>query len=359
MSRSSTPHRPHRAKSKALKPTAVDLFSGCGGLTLGLKKAGFHVVGAVDIEPRAVKTYGMNHPEVTLWKSDIKKLTARKILKELGLRKGGLDLLAGCPPCQGFSSMRTLNGKKAVRDERNDLIFEFLRLVKGLRPKAVMMENVPGLIDNRRMEEFKKGLHGLGYELGRSPTVLNTAHYGVPQRRRRMILMAGRGFSIPFAKPSRTPKTVEQTIRGLRPAGRSGDPLHDLPEAHTPDIEDRIASIPKDGGSRTDLCEERQLPCHRRFPGGFKDVYGRMRWKDVAPTITGGCASPSKGRFLHPEENRCITLREAALLQSFPKRYKFTLDGGKAAVALMIGNALPPEFIRRQAAQIKKELLHR
>jgi len=255
--------------------------------------------------------------------------------------------------------MRTLNGKKRIRDDRNDLIFDFLRLVKALHPKAVMMENVPGLIKNERMDAFKKQLRELGYELGESPTVLNTAYYGVPQRRRRTILMAGRGFAVPFARPSRTPVTVRKAIADLKPAGRSGDPLHDLPEIRTPEIADKIASIPKDGGSRTDLGEKGQLPCHRRFPEGFKDVYGRMRWDDVSPTITGGCASPSKGRFLHPEENRCITLREAALLQSFPKRYKFNLEGGKSALALMIGNALPPEFIRRQAAQIKNQLVRR
>lgn len=341
-------------------PTAIDLFSGCGGLSLGLKKAGFKVIGAVDIEPRAVETYRMNHPEVNLWEKDISKLTVEEIKTELGIEKGELDLLAGCPPCQGFSSMRTKNGSRRIRDKRNDLIFDFLRLVKGLLPKTVMMENVPGLAENHRMGIFKSELRKLGYHFADDcPAVLNTALYGVPQRRRRMILLAGREGVIPIARPARKTKTVRQTIAHLKRPGRSGDPLHDLPEVRTPDIALKIALIPKDGGSRTDLPASAQLPCHRRYPEGFKDVYGRMKWDDVAPTITGGCSSPSKGRFLHPQQDRCITLREAALLQTFPRRYRFSMRGGKSSVSLMIGNALPPEFIRRQAKQIKQYLLSR
>lgn len=116
-----------------------------------------------------------------------------------------------------------------------------------------------------------------------------------------------------------------------------------------------IRDIPKDGGSRTDLPRDRQLDCHKDCDG-FRDIYGRMAWDKVAPTITGGCFNPSKGRFLHPEQNRAITLREAALLQTFPRRYHFDLSSGKEAAALMIGNALPPEFIRRQANQVRKAI---
>ena len=116
-----------------------------------------------------------------------------------------------------------------------------------------------------------------------------------------------------------------------------------------------IRLIPKDGGSRLDLGRQRQLGCHRRCDG-FKDVYGRMAWDDVSPTVTGGCVNPSKGRFLHPTKNRCVTLREAALLQSFPPTYRFSLRRGKFPAAQMIGNALPPEFIRRHAKQVGKHL---
>ena len=117
-----------------------------------------------------------------------------------------------------------------------------------------------------------------------------------------------------------------------------------------------IKLVPKNGGSRTDLPVRFHLECHKNFPEGFKDVYGRMSWGKVAPTITGGCVSPSKGRFLHPSQNRSITLREAALLQTFPANYFFSLKNGKQGVALMIGNALPPEFIKQHALAIKRSL---
>lgn len=141
-------------KFRDVKPKAIDLFSGCGGLTLGLKQAGFDVVGAVEIDPLAGETYQHNHPEVFLWRQDIRKITSSQILKELGLKRGQLDLMAGCPPCQGFSSIRRLNGKRRIRDEQNDLVFEYLRLVRSLRPKALMMENVPGLFGNHRMPKL-------------------------------------------------------------------------------------------------------------------------------------------------------------------------------------------------------------
>src|SRR5208282_2716990 len=127
------------------KLTAIDLFAGCGGLTQGLRKAGFEVLGAIENEKKAAATYKLNHPNTHLWIDDIRAVNTRSVSRKLGLRKGELHLLAGCPPCQGFSTMRTLNGKRSVRDKRNDLVFEFLRFVEALRPRAVMMENVPGL----------------------------------------------------------------------------------------------------------------------------------------------------------------------------------------------------------------------
>jgi DNA (cytosine-5)-methyltransferase 1 len=253
--------------------------------------------------------------------------------------------------------MRTLNGKKSVEDERNDLIYEFLRLVKKLRPKTVMMENVPGLMADERLKDFKEKLEKMGYKFGTSPQVLNVAEYGVPQRRRRMILMASQFGIIPFAPKELTLSTVREAIANLPEPGNSGDVLHDKLEKRSQFTLERISNIPKNGGSRTSLPPQYQLECHKKYPSGFKDVYGRMKWDDVSPTITGGCTNPSKGRFLHPEQNRAITLREAALLQSFRPDYQFSLKKGKDGAALMIGNALPPEFIKRQATQIKNHLL--
>jgi DNA (cytosine-5)-methyltransferase 1 len=336
------------------RPIAIDLFSGCGGLTLGLKQAGFKVVGAIEIDPAAVETYLLNHRKIKVWCGDIKKISVSSVMRELKLKKGELDLLAGCPPCQGFSSMRTKNGGRRVRDKKNkDLVFEFLRFVKKLRPKTIMMENVPGLNTDTRIKIICQQLERMGYVWERR--VLNAADYGVPQRRKRLILLGSRFDFIRFASEEPRRPTVRETIGRLPRPGRSGDPLHDFPEIRSEKIVKLIKRIPKDGGSRTALGKANQLDCHKRNDG-FKDVYGRMWWNRVAPTITGGCTNPSKGRFLHPVQDRAITLREAALLQSFPRKYRFSLVKGKSGVMTMIGNALPPEFIKRHAVEVRRHL---
>lgn len=333
---------------------AVDLFAGCGGLTLGLKRAGFKVYAAVEIDAVASATYSKNHPDVLLKTDDIRAISPKRLRLELGLRLGELDLLAGCPPCQGFSSLRTRNGASRNRDSRNYLVRDMLRFVEAFRPKAVMLENVPHLIRHEVFFDFCARLEQLGYLINFD--VKDAAKYGVPQRRKRLVLLAGRNFRIEFAKESKRRKTVRAAIGSLGKPGAGKDILHNLPEQRRSNrVLNLIRDIPKNGGSRSDLPKSRQLACHRKSDG-FKDVYGRMAWDDVSPTITGGCFNPSKGRYLHPKENRNITMREAALLQSFPRNYKFDLAGGKTGVALMIGNALPPEFVRRQAQQVIEAL---
>lgn len=333
------------------KPKAIDLFSGCGGLTLGLKQAGFRVVGAVEIDSLAVETYKANHTRVVIWKEDISKIPATGVMRRLKIKRGQLDLLAGCPPCQGFSTMTTLNGRIG-KDKQNDLVFEFLRFVRSMRPKAVMLENVPRLAKNRRFKKLRSELQKLGYKVNYS--ILNAANYGVPQRRRRLILVAGRGSIIPFGHRTRRKRTVREVFAKLR-KGAKDDALQHLPEKRSADVMQRIRAIPKNGGSRSALGVKSQLSCHDKC-NGFKDVYGRMAWDEVSPTITGGCFNPSKGRFLHPTCNRAISLREAALLQTFPPTYFFSLRRGKCHAAKMIGNALPPEFIRRHAWQVRRML---
>lgn len=333
---------------------AVDLFSGCGGLTQGLKSAGFTVLGAIEIDDLAVATYTANHPDVSVKTDDITSVDPKKFMTELGLARGDLDLLCGCPPCQGFSTIRTNNGSRRNRDKRNALSSEMLRFAEKLRPKAIMMENVPGLIEHSSFKALCSGLRKIGYSV--HAKVADVQNYAVPQRRRRLILLAGLGRKIEFAPVARTTRTVRDAIGHLRRPGNTGDALHDYPERRSEHVMRIIRDIPKDGGSRTDLPEDRQLECHKSF-AGFHDIYGRMAWDEVAPTITSGCFNPSKGRFLHPEQNRAITLREAALLQTFPRRYYFDLSAGKEAAALMIGNALPPEFIRRQAKQVRTALV--
>jgi len=336
---------------------AVDLFAGGGGLTLGLKLAGFHVLGAVEIDDLAVETYRMNHPEVEIRQQDILLLDAKEFRKALGIRKGRLDLLAGCPPCQGFSALTTKNGAKTIDDPRNSLVKEFVRFTEEFRPKVVMLENVPGLANDPGFHDVVRELGSFGYTV--EFRILNSAKFGVPQRRRRLILLAGLYGRVPFAEAAETPEITVREIIGMLPEpGDSGDPLHDLPEKRSERVRRIIQTIPLDGGSRSELPEDLILDCHRRG-NGFKDVYGRMAWDAVAPTITGGCVNPSKGRFLHPSQHRTITLREAALLQGFPRDYRFSLRKGKYAAAMVIGNALPPEFIRRHAVKVKQYIRRR
>jgi len=328
---------------------AIDCFSGCGGMSQGFKDAGFNVVGAIENDSKMVEVYKENHPVAHLWNRDIRSISAQEIMDELEFLKGDLDLLGGCPPCQGFSTLRTRNGKLSVADERNDLIYEFLRLVLDLHPKYVMLENVPALFNDKRMTDFITVLEHEGYTV--KADVLNTSNYGVPQRRRRTVVVASRISTPTFGKIQNQTATVRKAIGDLPPAGSSGDPVHDLPEKRSAVVLDRIRLIPKDGGSRSSLPNHLALDCHSST-NGFKDVYGRMAWDSPSPTITTGCFNPSKGRFLHPEEDRAITIREAALLQSFPRDYIFPPELGKVKLAQMIGNALPPTFISNHASAL-------
>ena len=334
--------------------TAMDLFCGCGGMTVGLEQAGFAVLSAIDNDPLAVETYRMNHKAVRVVEGDIRKANPMLVAHEAGLERGTLDLLAGCPPCQGFSSLRTHNGARVVDDPRNDLLFEFLRFVEALMPRAIMFENVPGLVNDPRFSQFGIRLAEIGYQSS-TPQVLNAADYGVPQRRRRLFMAAGLGFAVGLCPPMHEHCSVRDAIGSLAGPGMGDDPLQNVPESHSDEVLRRIQAIPKDGGSRLDLGRDQQLPCHRKC-NGFKDIYGRLSWDGVAPTITSGCTNPSKGRFLHPEQDRALTLREAALLQSFPDNYKFSMRGGKAGASRMIGNAVPPELARRQALQLRAAL---
>jgi len=341
---------------KAELLTAVDLFAGCGGLTAGLKLAGFRVVAAVECDAGALEAYETNHPDVSLvYRRDIREVSGREMLDALSLERGELDLLAGCPPCQGFSRMRTLNRGEAASDPRNDLVHEYVRLVDELLPRALMFENVPGLAKDRRYGELGDAIRRLGYNT--VDRVHDAAEFGVPQRRRRLIMLAIRGSTLrmPEPLPNRDGPTVRVTIGHLSAPGTSGDPAHDVVETRRPGVAELIRLIPRDGGSRGDIGPAYTLACHQRCDG-FYDVYGRMRWDDVSPTITSGFVNPSKGRFLHPEQDRCITPREAALLQTFPPAYRFPMSRGKYAVAAMIGNAFPPELARQHASAVAEAM---
>lgn len=337
---------------------ALDLFCGAGGLTLGLKQAGFRVLVGVEIDAVAAETYRKNHSDSICLEQDIRQIDPVALMNRLGLTAGQLSLLAGCPPCQGFSTLRTRKKSCSVDDDRNELLFEYLRFVDAFRPQALMMENVPALLKDKRMSIFLDKLKEFGYQVDEnSVRIEDAANYGVPQRRKRMILQILKHGCIPATKMVKKVTVRMALCRAkLKPAGLSGDSLHDDISIHGNHVLAIIKAIPKDGGSRAALPDKLVLNCHKNNASGFRDVYGRMKWDDVAPTMTGGCGNPSKGRFLHPEENRAITLREAAILQSFPKKYWFSNKKGRAGIALMIGNALPPEFIRRHAVTIAQAL---
>lgn len=329
--------------------TAIDLFSGCGGLTEGLKQAGYKVIAAIEKEEKPSETYQKNHPETKLFIGDIRKIDTNNVMSLTSLRKGDLFLLAGCPPCQGFSTLRTRN-RKTSRDERNSLIDDFFRYVYELEPKKVMLENVPGLEKHYRFKKLCSNLKKLGYKV--IYKTVDVSEHSVPQRRRRLILLASRIDNVSFTEACKKKITVRETLEKIQGSKFDNDDIHFIPEKRSQKVKEIIRAIPKNGGSRKDLPSHLILTCHAKT-NGFGDVYGRMKWDDVSPTITSGCHNPSKGRFLHPEEDRTITLREAAALQGFPSNYIFNKAHGKESLGLMIGNALPPPFIKAYAERLK------
>lgn len=333
---------------------AVDIFSGAGGLTTGLKSAGFRVIAGVELEPHAVATYKVNHPETKIFKQDVTTVKGVDLLAEANSNQ--IHLLAGCPPCQGFT---TLTAKYKKTDPRNRLIREVARLIEESKPLSIMIENVPGLAKKgqRLFNEFIRRIEAEGYIADWG--VLQVADFGIPQSRRRLVLLAGRGFSIPLPKPTHSKsgedglqkwRSIRSVLVGLTApttlaeASASGGTTHDWNVVRTlseKNIQRLQYAVP--GKSRKSIPKRLRPKCHKNRDTGFSNVYGRMKWDDVSPTITAGCTTLSKGRFGHPEEDRTVSVREAALLQTFPKEYIFS-SPYMAHVCEMIGNALPCEF---------------
>ncbi|MFQ1801350.1 DNA cytosine methyltransferase [Aeromonas veronii] len=334
---------------KNRKPTAIDLFCGSGAVTLGLKQAGFHVVGAVDLAPQACLTYKANHPEVNLIEEDIVNLDPSCFDSVV---KNGLDLLVVCAPCQPFSSQ---NRKKSIADPRRDLVSESLKFIDRFEPEIVFLENVPGLAATSIFSSYTEALKARGYDVS-APMKLDASKLGVAQRRYRMVLLASKNIDIhKLSSFSEQPmRTVRDLISDLPvpPIGRTSaaDVLH-FSRKHSDLNLRRLSYIPKNGGSRYALPIELQLKCHQnKKNGSFSDVYGRMKWDDVAPTLTTGCTDITRGRFAHPEQNRGMTLREAARLQSFPDSYIFLGNAGQ--IATQIGNAVPPAMMQTIAVTL-------
>lgn len=331
--------------------TAVDLFCGAGGLTHGLLQAGIKVEAGIDVDGEMEHAYEENNPGVKFLSWDVAHKNCSSIEKLFAL--GKYKLLAGCAPCQPFS--RLTSGRKKHRSW--GLLGNFGRFVSGIVPELVTMENVPELADRGRevFERFVRTLEKLEFCV--DWRVVHCSKYGVPQSRRRLVLLASRlgEISIPEGRypcPSRW-KTVRQTIGDLPPL-ESGeedpsDPMH-AASLLSPTNLMRVRATPHDGGTWKHWPEELVLDCHRRDSGKtYGSVYGRMWWEKPAPTMTTLCTGIGNGRFGHPEQDRSITLREAALFQTFPRSYKFWPSDQKVnrkAVGRMIGNAVPPMLAR-------------
>lgn len=339
-------------------PTAIDLFCGSGAVTKGLRLAGFRVLASVDCDPIACATYRLNHPKVKLLEEDIKNVRASKLKKQLKLRRR-IDLLAVCAPCQPFSSQ---NRKRDDDDERTKLLLHSLKFIRVFRPKIVLFENVPGILRSPVLAVLQQKLANAGYHLS-APVIHDAADFGVPQRRQRVLMVASTRLSLiddlELGPKVRRTITVRQAIGNLlrlkSGEAQESDVLH-RSRNHTELVIDRLRHIPPNGGSRIALPIHLQLACHKNDDddNAFSDVYGRMAWDDVAPTLTTGCTDVTRGRFAHPKDHRAITLREAARLQTFPDGYRFTGNDGQ--IACQIGNAVPVRMVRKIAERLYESI---
>ncbi|MBR6183181.1 MAG: DNA (cytosine-5-)-methyltransferase [Bacteroidales bacterium] len=335
--------------SKRNKIEVVDLFCGIGGLSYGLKSKGFVIKGGFDIDGTCKYAYEQNN-KAPFFHQDIKTVTKEQV--EALYSKNAIKVLAGCAPCQPFSSMS--HSKKEKDPNKYDLLYEFGRLISEIRPDIVTMENVPQIMTFKLkpvFPDFIALLKNLGYKI--SYKTIYCPDYGVPQTRRRLALIAAKKRRIEFVPATHGKEeyvTVGEVIGDLPPlrAGEKDprDPLHRA-IALSPLNMRRMIATPY-GGSWRDWPEELMLECHKKDSGKtYGSVYGRMVWEKPASTMTTECTGFGNGRFAHPTQNRAITPREAAIFQTFPRDYVFFEDEASVSItkaARYIGNAVPPRL---------------
>ena len=338
--------------------TVVDLFSGAGGLTHGFIMEGFSVSAGIDADASCRYPYEANNVGAQFIHNRIQDVSTEEI-SEL-FPSEHTRILVGCAPCQPFSSYTRKKGEH----ENWSLLREFSRLITAVRPDIISMENVPRLVtyrDGTIFNDFVSVLQKHGYAVSVYPAV-NAPDFGIPQNRMRLILFASKWGPIDILRPSHTPdryRTVRQTINFLPPitSGEThpGDPLHRSSRLSELNLRRIRASIP--GGTWLDWDDELRSSCHTKDSGKFyKSVYGRMAWDEPAPTVTTQCNGYGNGRFGHPEQDRAISLREAALLQTFPRNYKFFDPASPYRISTtsrMIGNAIPVALARVIAKSIR------
>lgn len=340
------------------KIACIDLFCGAGGLTHGFVLEGVSVAAGIDMDPACRFPYEANN-NAKFVERDISKVTIDELNTLFG--KADLKILAGCAPCQPFSTYARRYGFDG-KDKKWGLLYEFARLAEGTKPDVITMENVPTVAKHKVFQDFVDTLKQLGYHVWFD--VVDSSQFGVPQTRRRMVLLASRHGEIKMTQPTLAkPKTVRQAIGRLRAlsAGESApkDKLH-VSSTLTKKNLLRIR-VSKPGGTWRDWPKHLVADCHRAKSGRtYAGVYGRMEWDKPAPTMTTQCYGFGNGRFGHPEQDRAITLREAAIIQSFPRDYAFIPKDGEVSFKVLgrlIGNAVPVGLGRAIARSIKEHLV--
>lgn len=320
---------------------AIDLFCGAGGLTHGLIRAGVPVVAGIDVDTACRYPFESNNGALFIAK-DIKNVTSSELNKLYG--DAEVRILAGCAPCQPFSTYS--QRYDTLKSPRWPLLYQFARLVKSVRPDIVTMENVPLVEKHAVFDDFVATLQRLGYKVWKD--VVDCAQYGLPQTRRRMVILASAIGPIELIAPTHAkPRTVKDAIGKLTPiqagSAHESDIFHVSSRLSDLNLERIRASRP--GGTWRDWPKRLIAECHRRETGHtYPGVYGRMTWDAPSPTITTQFYGFGNGRFGHPDQDRAISLREGAILQGFPKNYAFVPDGGPThfkALGRMIGNAVP------------------